>query len=118
MKPTHLKGSLFGGLIGLIAVLLYMFSFTGRVQNYETGGFIYALSSFVVIIPAIVASLANGKLLPIFAVGYWALLGWLYAVSLRRRKLFLLTVGLVHLVGLIAVDLIVRSKPLPSFLGW
>ena len=118
MKPTHTKALLFGGLIGLAAALLYIFTFTGRIQNSETGGLIYALSSLVIIIPAIIASLVNGKLLLIFAVGYWAFLGWLYAVSLRRKKLFLLTVSLVHLTGLIAIDLIVRLRSLPSFLGW
>lgn len=118
MKRTHLNGLLLGGLIGLIAALLYIFSFTSRMQNSETGGLIYALSSLVIIIPAIIASLVNGKTLLIFAVGYWALLGWLYVASLHRRKLFLLTVGLVHLAGLIAIDLLVRFRPLPSFLGW
>ena len=118
MKPTHLKAVLLGGLIGLVASLLYMFSFTGRIQNSETGDLIYALSSLTIIIPAIIASQINGKLLVIFAAGYWALLGWLYAASLRRRRLFLFTVGLIHLAGVIAIDLIVRSKPLPSFLGW
>ena len=118
MKPTHLNGLLLGGLIGLISGLLYIFSFTGRMQNSETGGLIYALSSLVVVIPTIIASLVNGKMLVIFAVGYWALLGWLYGVSLRRRKLFVLTISLVHLAGLIVIDLLVRFRPLPSFLGW
>jgi hypothetical protein len=118
VKPTHLKAVLLGGLIGLTAALLHICSFTGRIQNSETGSFIYALSSFAIIIPAIVVSQLNGKLLLLFAVGYWALLGWLYAVSLRRRKLFFVTVGLVHLAGLMATDLLVRFRPLPSFLGW
>jgi len=86
-------------------------------RQSELAELLYVLSGFGTVIPGILASWLNWKLFGVFSVSYGALVGWLYMAFHRRRKLFILTISLLHLAGLIAVDLIVHFMPFPFFWG-
>jgi len=112
MSRKRLTGFLFGAIVGLLIHVVY------TLTNRSTGQLahlFYALSNLAIVIPAMLASLLNWKLLPFLASGYWALAGWLYVVVRRQRMRFILVLAIIHLGGLAFIDIAWHFAPFPFF---
>ena len=115
-RTSGVRAALLGAGIGLLLFVAYS-RMNRFAQQSELAELLYVLSGFGTIIPGILASWLNWKLFGVFSVAYGALVGWLYVVFQRRRKLFMLTVGLVHLAGFALIDLVWHFMPFPFFWG-
>ena len=115
-RIVRVRAALVGAGAGLLLFVLYS-SMNRFAQQSELAELLYVLSGFGIVIPGILASWLNWNLFGIFSVAYGALVGWLYTVFQRRRKLFILAMSFVHFAGLALIDLAWRFLPSPLFWG-
>ncbi len=115
-RTLGVKAAFVGTGVGLLLFVAYS-SMNRFAQQSQLAELLYVLSGFGTVIPGILASWLNWKLFGVFSVAYGALVGWLYSVFRRRRKLFILTVALVHLAGFSLIDLAWHFMPSPIFWG-
>jgi len=107
---VRVRAALVGASAGLFLFVLYV-SMNRFAQQSELAELLYVLSGFGTVIPGILAAWVNGKLFWVFSVAYGALVGWLYSICRRRRKVFLLIVSVIHLLGLALIDFIWKFMP-------
>lgn len=115
--PSHTSGVV-GALLGAgLGILLFLMYRVGNrfAQHSAVAELFYVLGSFGTVIPGILAGLLAPKFPGVFAAAYGALVGWLYTVFQRQRKLLILAIGLVHLAALVLIDLAWRFMPFPFF---